>query len=88
MTRKDIFLKMRSILVADFELDEDIITPEAEIYTDLDLDSIDAVDLIIKMKEYIPGKIDPAVFKNAKIIDDVVDILYSLVEERDYSPKE
>ena len=81
MTRNEVFQKMKAILVAEFELDEDAVTPEAELYTEMDLDSIDVVDLIVKMKEYVPGKIDPAVFKTAKTMGDLVDIIYSLIQE-------
>ena len=46
-----------------------------------DLDSIDAVDLVVKMKQFIPGKIDPEMFKSAKTIGNVVDILLPLAQK-------
>lgn len=79
MTRDELYTRMKEILIADFELEAEAITPDALLYTDLDLDSIDAVDLIVKMKEYVPGKIEPEIFKNAKTINDITDALYSLV---------
>ena len=75
MTKESIFGKIKDILSAEFEIDEALIKPEAKLYEDLDIDSIDAVDLIIKMKEFIPGKIDPALFKNARTVQDIVDLL-------------
>ena len=81
MTREEIFQKMQAILSDDFELDSEIITPEAKLYQDLELDSIDAVDLLVKMKEFIPGKIDPESFKKAETIQDVVEVLYPLVQQ-------
>ena len=80
MTKDDILQKMWDILSDDFELDREIITPEAKLYDDLELDSIDAVDLLVRMKEFIPGKIDPESFKKAATVQDVVDILYPLVQ--------
>ena len=65
----------------EFELERTAITPEAKLYQDLELDSIDAVDLMVKMKEFIPGKIDPESFKKAVTVQDVVDILYPLVQK-------
>ena len=81
MTRDDIFQKMRDILVKEFEIDRETIAPEAKLYDDLELDSIDAVDLLVKMKEFIPGKIDPELFKKAVTVQDVVEILYPLVQK-------
>ena len=80
MTKDDIFTKIRDILSSEFEINEADIKPESQLYEELDLDSIDAVDLVVKMKEYIPGKVDPALFKNARTLQDVVELLYPLIE--------
>jgi len=81
MTREDILQKMRDILVNEFEIEKDAVTFEAKLYDDLELDSIDAVDILVRMKEFIPGKIDPELFKKAVAVQDVVDILYPLVQK-------
>jgi len=81
MTREAILQKMQAILVDEFEIERDAITLTAKLYDDLELDSIDAVDLLVKMKEFIPGKIDPELFKKAVTVQDVVDILYPLVQK-------
>jgi acyl carrier protein len=80
MTKDDVFAKLRDILAAEFEIQAAAIRPEARLYEELDLDSIDAVDMVVKMKEYIPGKIDPALFKSARTVQDVVELLYPLVQ--------
>jgi len=82
MTKENIFEKIKEILASDFEIDEAAIRPEARLYEELDLDSIDAVDLLVKMKEHIPGKVDPALFKNARTVQDVVELLYPLLESQ------
>jgi acyl carrier protein len=81
MTKEEILEKMRSILSEEFEIEIGTINAEAKLYDDLELDSIDAVDLLVKMKEFIPGKIDPEQFKKAVTIQDVVDILYPLIQK-------
>jgi len=81
MTREDILQKIQDILANEFEIEKDAITPKARLYDDLELDSIDAVDLLVRMKEFIPGKIDPELFKKAAVVQDVVDILYPLIEK-------
>ncbi len=78
MTKEEVFSKLKEILVNEFDIAEDDVTLEANIVTDLDLDSIDAVELIVKMKPYLNGKIEPDVFKSVKNIGDVVDVLVPL----------
>ena len=81
MTKEEILKKMQDILSEEFEIDREAVTPEAKLFEDLELDSIDAVDLLVKMKEFIPGKIDPQSFKKVVTIQDVVDILYPLFQK-------
>ena len=81
MTKEEIFLKMQEILAEEFNLEKASIVPESLLYEELELDSIDAVDLIVKMKEYVPGKIEPEPFKKAKTVQDVVNILYPLIQK-------
>ncbi|MDR2631406.1 MAG: phosphopantetheine-binding protein [Spirochaetaceae bacterium] len=80
MSKDDLFAIIKDILVQEFYLDPAVVTPGASLEADLDLDSIDAVDLIVKMKEHTTDKIDPAQFKNVKTLQDVVDILFPLVK--------
>jgi acyl carrier protein len=81
MTKEEVFLKLQDILATEFEIAKESITPEAKLYDDLELDSIDAVDIMVKMKEYVTGKIEPEQFKKAVTIQDVVDILHPLVQK-------
>jgi acyl carrier protein len=55
-----------------FEIPVERITPEARLYEDLDLDSIDAVDLIVKLGELTGRKIRPEAFKAVRTVGDVV----------------
>ncbi|MDR1932082.1 MAG: phosphopantetheine-binding protein [Spirochaetales bacterium] len=81
MNRNEVFEKLKEILVEEFDLDPAVITPEAGLAADLDLDSIDAVDMIVKMKQYTVGRIEPELFKNARTVQDVVDILVPLAQQ-------
>lgn len=77
MSKDEIFNKLKDILVSEFEIEEGAVTPSATLFDDLELDSIDSIDLIQKMKEFMPAdtKIDPAIFKTVKNVQDVVDAL-------------
>ena len=81
MTKEEIFAKIKEILVSDFEVDEAVCAPTASLMDDLDLDSIDFVDMIVKMKEYIPERINPDVFRNVRTLQDVVDKLEPYVNK-------
>ncbi|MCH5290484.1 MAG: acyl carrier protein [Treponema sp.] len=82
MTKEDIFGKLKDILVKEFEIDEEKITPDANMVDDLDMDSIDFIDLVVKMKDFIPGKIDPDIFKTVKTVQDVVEKLYPYTQDK------
>lgn len=78
-SRDEILTYLRQILVELFELKPEQIVPEANLYTDLDIDSIDAVDLILKLKELTGRKIQPQTFKNVRTVGDVVDAIEALL---------
>jgi acyl carrier protein len=71
MNNPQLLAKLRELLADKFEVDPARITPEADLYRDLDLDSIDAVDLIIKLQEMTGKRIKPEEFKSVRTIGDV-----------------
>lgn len=79
MTKETILEKMSEILVDTFELEPDQITLDALLLDDLDLDSIDAVDLIVNLQKLTGKKINPESFKKVRTIQDVVDAIYDLM---------
>jgi len=81
MTKEDIYPIMVDMLHEMFELDKSKITLDADLYSDLDIDSIDAVDLAVKLKEITGKRLQPEVFKNVRTVKDVVDALAALLEK-------
>ncbi|MCG9697829.1 acyl carrier protein [Shewanella sp. Isolate11] len=79
--REQILAMLTKILVDEFEIDADDITPEASLYKELDLDSIDAVDLVIKLQQLTGKKIQPDEFKAVRTVNDVVDAIEGLVNQ-------
>lgn len=79
--REEILGSIRSIMIELFEIDEDSITLEARLYEDLDFDSIDAVDMIVKLKEMTGKSVTPEDFKSARTIGDVVEAVHNLVRD-------
>ena len=72
MKDTEILARLSALLCDKFEIDPSRITPEADLYQDLDLDSIDAVDLVIKLQEMTGKRIKPEEFKSVRTIGDVV----------------
>lgn len=64
-----------------FEIDKSAVTPQSNLYTDLDIDSIDAVDLAVKLKELTGKRMQPEVFKTVRTVEDVVNALADLMPE-------
>ena len=71
MSNPPLLAKLRELLADKFEVDPARITPEADLYRDLDLDSIDAVDLVIKLQEMTGKRIKPEEFKSVRTIGDI-----------------
>ncbi|MBR2362219.1 MAG: acyl carrier protein [Spirochaetaceae bacterium] len=80
MTKDVIFTKLQEALKEEFEIPIDKITLESRLFEDLELDSIDAVDMIVKMKPYLNSQVNPEMFKSVRTVQDVVDILEPLTK--------
>jgi acyl carrier protein len=78
-SRDEIYQTLASIIEDDFEVDADDISLQAHLYNDLDLDSIDAVDLVVKLRELTGKKIDPEAFKKVRTVEDVVNEIEKLI---------
>ena len=79
MTKDEIYPWVVDILHEMFELDKSKITLDANLYSDLDIDSIDAVDLAVKLKQLTGKRLQPEVFKSVRTVQDVVDALTGLL---------
>ena len=78
-SREEIFATLRDALVELFELDAERVTLEANLYQDLEIDSIDAVDLIDHIKRQTGKKIAAEEFKAVRTVGDVVEAVYQLI---------
>ncbi len=79
MTKEEIYPWVVDMLHQMFELDKAKITLDANLYTDLDIDSIDAVDLAVKLKQLTGKRLQAEVFKRVRTVQDVVDALAGLL---------
>lgn len=81
MDKNEIYAILVSNLVKIFDIPQEKITLESRLYEDLDIDSIDAIDLIVRLKKYISKPMTQAAFKDVRTVQDVVDAVYQLTEK-------
>jgi acyl carrier protein len=79
LSRSEISEKLSEYLTDLFEVPVEDIRPDANLYEDLDLDSIDAIDLVAKLQDLTGRKIPPSEFKTVRTVNDVVDRIHELV---------
>ena len=77
-SKAEIFSQTKAVMARLFDLEESQLHPEARLYEDLDIDSIDAVDLLIELKKFSAAEINPEDFKEAKTLQDIVNIIAAL----------
>ena len=76
LERDAIVLKVNAILVEEFELAPDDVRPDAHLYEDLDLDSLDAVDLIAALESAFGHRVAEEQAREVRTVGDV----YALIE--------
>lgn len=74
----EIFEQVKSLLVELFEIEPEKVRLDAQLYQDLEIDSIDAIDLILRLKDYTGKKVKPEDFKHVRSVGDVVAAVESL----------
>jgi acyl carrier protein len=79
MTDEQILDKLKTILAETFEISPQAVVLDAKLFEELDLDSIDAVDLAIKLQEMTGKRIRPEDFKTVRTVGNVVDTVKQLL---------
>lgn len=78
LSQEQILEQLRNWMEELFEIDPETIQMESNLYTDLDIDSIDAVDLVVKIRQATGQQIKPEDFKSVRTIADVVETIQKL----------
>ena len=81
MNKDEIYQEVASLLTSLFEIDADDIRPDARLYEDLELDSIDAVDMVVHLQKRTGRKIKPEAFSAVRTVQDVVDAVDQLMRD-------
>jgi acyl carrier protein len=80
-SQEEIYQQVVSTLEELFEIDPQQVSPQARLSEDLDIDSIDAVDLVVELKSLTGKKIQPEDFKSVRSVQDVVDAIVKLLNK-------
>lgn len=72
LTRDEILSELTSSLEEMFDINPASVTMEARLREDLDLDSIDAIDLAVRLKKLIGRRVELSVLKELRTVSDVV----------------
>lgn len=81
MTEQEIQKILTEALVSLFEADESKITLETNLYEDLEIDSIDAIDLIDHIKRQTGYKLKAEDFRNVRTVADVIAAVKNISEK-------
>ena len=77
MTEAHIMEKLTEVLVEEFEVEPEEIRPEANFFTDLELDSLDAIDLIVNMDKLLGVPLKSEDAQKIRTVDDFVKLIQS-----------
>ena len=81
-TKEEVLAEIKKVLIDEFELDEARLVPDAKLFEDLDLDSIDAVDLVVRLQNITGLKVKAEDFKSIRTLGDVADVIVRLISEQ------
>ena len=79
MTRNEIDEKVKAFLVADLEVEEENITPDARLKEDLGIDSLDFVDIVVIVERTFGFKIKPEEMAGVQTLSQFCDYIQSKV---------
>ena len=83
MTREKLLQELKNVLQELFEIPPEKVTPEAKLFEELSLDSIDAIDLVVRLQALTGRRFAPQDFKAVRTVGDVLDCIEKLVEQNE-----
>lgn len=71
---------LRVVLAELFEIEPAAVVPAARLREDLDLDSIDAVDLTLELRTRLQRPVDPRAFRETRTVGEVIAVIQRLAD--------
>ncbi len=82
MTRDEIYDRIRTTLIENFELAPERITIDAHLMDDLELDSIDAIDMAVRIQKMTNVRVEEEDLRKLRTVRDTVDLVARLLGEQ------
>ncbi|MBP5412568.1 MAG: acyl carrier protein [Bacteroidales bacterium] len=80
MTKEEVVNKINAFLIEDFEIDENLLVPENKIVDDIGIDSLDIVDIVVRVNEIFGFKLEKSELTNVKTLEEFYNLVYSHVQ--------
>lgn len=81
LSKEEILERVTDVLVDTFELDRADVHPTAHLIDELDLDSIDAIDLLVGLEEKTGLDVQEEELREIQLVQDVVDLVHRKLGE-------
>jgi acyl carrier protein len=82
MNKEEIYGRIRETLQSSFEIPAERITLDARLMEDLELDSIDAIDMAVQIQEMTNVRVDEEELKKLRTVNDTVELVLALLARR------
>lgn len=76
LSRESVLERVREILAESFELEPSTIRLDSHLIDDLDLDSIDAIDLAVELEQKTGFRVEEQELRKIRLVGDIVDLVY------------
>lgn len=80
LTKDEVYERLKALLIADFGIPDERIGPSATLVEDLDLDSVDWVDMAVALEVQTGQELGEEDLASIRTIQDVVDVIYRKLE--------
>lgn len=82
MTREEIYDRIRTTLIENFEIAPERVTIDSHLMDDLELDSIDAIDMAVRIQKMTNVRVEEEDLRKLRTVRDTVDLVARLVGEQ------
>ena len=82
MSREEIYARIRDTLIEHFEIAPERVTIEAHLMDDLELDSIDAIDMAVRIQKMTNVRVEEEDLRKLRTVGDTVELVARLVGEQ------
>ena len=82
MEKSEVIEKINHTFIENFEIEPEKLKKESRLFQDLELDSLDAVDMIVHMEQNLGIKVDIQKFSSVRTLEDVYNMAYELFLEK------